>query len=106
VQLVYENLRPQEKRHEAWVSRVLGQMHAAFGELEADLAKRPQAGGTRSMGAAEVATAVAWHFTERTLPATLEGAAYPRLRALSAWAEGVPEFTAAPHGDGTFRARG
>lgn len=105
VQLVYENLRPQEKRHEAWVTRVQGQMHAAFGELEAELAKRSP-GAARRLGAAEVITAVAWLFAERMLPGTLEETSYPRLRELSAWAEQLPEFIAAPYGDGTVQSRG
>jgi glutathione S-transferase len=103
VQLVYErNLRPLEKQHEPWASRVVGQMHAAFGELEAELARRPSPGDRESLGAPEIATAVAWHFTERMLPGSVRGADYPRLRALSAWAERLPEFMAAPYGDATF----
>lgn len=106
VQLVYErNLRPPEKQHEPWATRVLGQMHAAFGELEAELARRPPPGNAQRIGAADVATAVAWEFNERMLPATVKDAAYPCLRELSAWAEQLPEFLAAPHGDGTVRAR-
>lgn len=104
VQLVYErNLRPPEKQHEPWASRVIGQMHAAFGELEAELVRRPLPGTREDLGAPEVATAVAWHFTERMLPGTVKDAGYPRLRALSAWAEHLPEFMAAPYGDATFR---
>jgi len=105
VQVVYErNLRPPEKQHEPWVDRVLGQMHAAFGELEAQLAAHARTHGTRRIDAGEIATAVAWHFTERMLPGTIKDAAYPRLRALSAWAEQLPQFIAAPYGDGTVRA--
>lgn len=105
VQYFYErSLRPPEKQHEPWASRVIGQMHAAFGELEAELARRPSPIKNASIGAAEVATAVAWHFTERTLPETVKDAAYPQLRGLSAWAEGLPEFIAAPYGDGTVRS--
>jgi glutathione S-transferase len=105
VQLVYErNLRPPEKQHEPWAARVLGQMRAAFAELEAGLAKaRPPAG--QRIDAANLSTAVAWHFTERMLPATVKDAAYPRLRELSAWAEQLPEFAAAPYGDGTVQPR-
>jgi glutathione S-transferase len=106
VQVVYErNLRPPEKQHQPWVDRVLGQMHAAFGELEVELVRRPRPGSTRGIGAPEVATAVAWHFTERMLPASVKDAAYPRLRELSAWAEQLPEFVAAPYGDGTVQPR-
>ena len=104
VQLVYENLRPAEKRHEPWTTRVLGQMHAAFGALEAELAGRLQTANAQRIGAAEVTTAVAWDFTQRTLPDTVKDAAYPRLRALSEWAEQLPEFVAAPYGDGTVRS--
>jgi glutathione S-transferase len=106
VQLVYErNLRPPEKQHEPWAARVLGQMHAAFAELEADLARRPQRPAGQRIDAAEVSAAVAWYFTERTLPGTVKDAAYPRLRELSAWAEQLPEFASAPYGDGTVRPR-
>jgi glutathione S-transferase len=105
VQLYYERqLRPPQKQHEPWAERVLGQMHAAYAELEAELVSNPP-DEDRRIGAAGIATAVAWHFTERTLPATVKDAPYPRLRALSAWAEQLPEFIAAPYGDGTVRPR-
>jgi len=106
VQLLYErNLRPPEKQHEPWAARVVGQMHAAFGELEAELAKKPPSGDAQRISAAEVVTAVAWDFNRRIQPGTVKDAAYPRLRELSAWAEQLPEFVAAPYGDGTVRAR-
>jgi glutathione S-transferase len=104
VQLVYERVRPAEKQHEPWTARVIGQMRAAYGELEAELAKEPSE-KRREIGAAAITTAVSWHFTTRTVGETLEEAAYPRLRALSAWAEQLPEFVAAPYGDGTVRVR-
>lgn len=106
VQLVYErNLRPPEKQHEPWASRVLGQMRAAFDELETELAKRARPGAAQGIDAPGVATAVAWYFTERMLPGTVKDPAYPRLRELSAWAEQLPEFVSAPYGDGTVRSR-
>ena len=104
VQLVYERLRPAEKQYEPWVARVIGQMRAAYGELEAELALQGP-DRTRRIGGAEVTTAVSWHFTQRMLPDAIEEAAYPQLRALCAWAEQLPEFLAAPYGDGTVRAR-
>jgi len=36
-------------------------------------------------------------------PEVVTAANYPALVALSAQAEGLPEFMAAPHGDGTYR---
>ncbi|HEV7135661.1 MAG TPA: glutathione S-transferase family protein [Steroidobacteraceae bacterium] len=99
VQLVYENLRPADKRHQPWVERVTAQLQAALGALEAELAQRPRPAAAQRIGAAEVATAVAWYFNEHMQPGTLQDAKYPRLRELSAWAEQLPEFVAAPHGD-------
>ena len=102
VQLVYEReLRPAEKRHEPWVARVTGQLTAAYRELEADFAGRAQVMEQERLGAAEVATAVAWHFTQCMLPGTVPESDYPGLRLFSAHAEQLPAFTAAPHGDGT-----
>lgn len=105
VQLVYERLRPPEKQHEPWASRVLSQMHAAFDELEAELAKRARPSAAQRLDAPAVATAVTWYFTEQMLPGTVKDVAYPRLRELSAWAEQLPEFVSAPYGDGTVRPR-
>src|SRR5690348_9280490 len=65
VQLVYEReLRPPEKRHEPWVTRVTGQVHAAYRELETDFTSREAPASQARFGAAEVATTVAWHFTQ------------------------------------------
>lgn len=104
VQLVYERMRPAEKQHEPWVARVTGQMHDAYGALEAQLSPQPP-GERRQIDAAEIAIAVAWHFTRSTLPGIIGDTAHPKLCALSAWAEQLPEFRAAPHGDGTARVR-
>jgi glutathione S-transferase len=104
VQLIYEReLRPPEKRHEPWVERVGGQLRAAFGALEDELRRRPLAVGRESITQAGVMTAVAWHFTQMTVPAAVPADAYPRLVAYSAATESLPEFAAAPHGDGTYR---
>ncbi len=106
VQLIYEHeLRPPEKRHEPWVARVTGQLKAGYQELEADLVRRKRPGGEQSMGAAEVATAIAWHFTQCMLPGIVRESEFPRLGSLSAMAEQLPAFTAAPHGTGTVRSR-
>ncbi|MBI5256540.1 MAG: glutathione S-transferase [Burkholderiales bacterium] len=110
VQIVYEHgLRPPEKLHEPWLARVTGQMLAAFGALEQALAQRPAlaASAERSdrLTQAGVSLAVAWHFARRTLPSALPEAGFARLAAFSAQAEALPEFAAAPHGDGTVAQR-
>jgi glutathione S-transferase len=105
VQIIYEReLRPPEKLHEPWVTRVTGQLLAAYQALEATFARRPLAATSEAITQAGVSAAVAWHFTQRTLPEVVPARDYPSLHAFSTHAEALPEFVAAPHGDGTYRA--
>jgi glutathione S-transferase len=105
VQIIYErNLRPPERQHEPWVARVTGQLIAAARELEGEIAKRPAPSDDVRLGAAEVAAAVAWHFTQCMLPEALRASEHPALQALSVWAERQPVFAAAPHGSGTVQS--
>jgi glutathione S-transferase len=107
VQIIYERgLRPPEKLHEPWVSRVTGQLLAAYGALEEEVTRRPLAVTSSAITQAGVSAAVAWHFTQRLLPDVVHAASYPSLVAFSAQAEALPEFKAAPHGDSTFRLDG
>jgi glutathione S-transferase len=102
VQIVYERNRPPEKQHEPWVTRVTAQTMAAYAELESALARwrLPETGA--AMDQAGVTTAVAWHFTQQTIPDAVPVARFPRLVAFSRNAELLREFQAAPHGDSTF----
>ena len=107
VQIVYERqLRPAEKLHEPWLSRVTGQLLAAYGELEAELARRPLAARREAIDQAGVSTAVAWRFTQAMQPGLVDAARHPRLQAFSDAAERLPEFLAAPHGEGTVARAG
>lgn len=103
VQLVYERNRPREKQHEAWATRVTGQTLAAYSELESALAggRLPAAGST--VDQAGITTAVAWQFTQQTIPDVVPHARFPQLAEFSRRAESLREFRAAPHGDSTFR---
>lgn len=104
VQIVYEqNLRPAEKLHEPWVARVTGQLLAAYGALESELHRRPLAVTSGTINQAGVSAAVAWHFTQMMLPEVVAATNYPILREFSSQAELLPEFSAAPHGSGTYR---
>lgn len=104
VQLLYErDLRPPEKRHEAWVERVTGQILAAYTELEAELARAPLSMDDSDINQAGISTAVAWNFTQMTVPDAVFPAQFPRLVALSEHAESLPAFRAAPHGASTYR---
>lgn len=104
VQIIYERgVRPPEKRHEPWMARVTVQLLAAYAELEKELARLPLVATTGGITQAGVSVAVAWHFTQRMHPEIVPAADFPSLVAFSARAEGLPEFLAAPHGDGTYR---
>lgn len=104
VQLLYErDLRPPEKHHEVWIQRVTGQIVAAYSELEAELARTPLSMESSSINQAGISTAVAWNFTQLTVPDAVEPSRFPRLVALSEHAESLPAFRAAPHGDSTYR---
>ncbi|MGZ5132160.1 MAG: glutathione S-transferase family protein [Caldimonas sp.] len=103
-QIVYERgLRTPEKWHAPWVNRVTGQLLAAYGELEQELAGRRLAVTGPALRQADVTVAVAWHFTQRTLSEVVPAADFARLVALSAAAEALPEFRAAPYGEATYR---
>jgi glutathione S-transferase len=106
VQVVYEHgVRPAEKLHRPWLDRVIGQTLAAYDELERRLAARPLAVDSARIDQAGITVAVAWHFTQQKMAAEVPAERFPRLAALSAAAESLPEFQAAPHGDGTYRRR-
>lgn len=101
-QIVYERgLRPPEKLHQPWVDRVCGQLLAAYSALEQTLQRHPiSAASTQDLGQAGISAAIAWHFTQQMLPEVVAAHAHPELVRLSAQAELLPEFTAAPYGDG------
>jgi glutathione S-transferase len=102
VQLIYENnLRPPEKQHEPWRTRVMGQLLAAYGALETELHSKPLS--ANPMNQAGVTTAVVWSFVQAMLPKVVPAQNYPHLQEFSAAAELHPAFRAAPHGGKTVR---
>jgi glutathione S-transferase len=106
VQIIYERgLRPAEKQHEPWVSRVTGQLLAAYGALESELRRSPLALTSNTIDQAGVSAAVAWNFTQMTLAEVVAAAAHPTLCEFSSQAEMLPEFRAAPHGSSTYHDR-
>jgi glutathione S-transferase len=107
VQIVYEqNLRPAEKLHEPWVSRVTGQLIAAIEALESELGRQPFEVTSDTINQAGVTTAVAWHFIQMMLPDVVDAANYPTLRNFSSQAESLAEFKAAPYGSSTYQNGG
>lgn len=105
VQIVYEhNTRPAEKRHQPWLDRVSGQLLAACGALEAELAREPLAATRATIDQAGVSTAIVWHFIQQLTPDAAPALTHPLLQAYSLAVEQLPEFAAAPHGEGVFKA--
>lgn len=108
VQIIYERaLRPEAKQHAPWVDRVTGRMLAALEALEAldaELLRRPLAAQSATIGQDGLTIAVTWHFIQQMSVASLvPPTRFPALQALSAQAETLPAFRAAPHGDTTCR---
>lgn len=103
VQFYYErDLRPPEKHHEVWLQRIKNQIVAAYAELESELTRKSLLAQDGAIDQAGVSAAVAWHFTQRTVPDAVESGRFPHLVALSEHAETLAEFRAAPHGDATY----
>jgi glutathione S-transferase len=99
ISIVYEReLRPAEKRHEPWVSRVTGQLLAACSLLEDDLAGKPLSARPGEIRQDGVTTAVTWGFLQMMVPEIVVASGYPRLAALSREAEALPEFVATLEG--------
>jgi glutathione S-transferase len=101
VQIIYEQeQRPPEKRHAPWLDRVSTQLHAACRLLDDAVGRHPFSTAPGHIDQAGVTTAGAWHFLQATLPEVVQAAACPALAAWSDHAESLPEFRAAPHGEG------
>ncbi|WDD93652.1 glutathione S-transferase [Burkholderia sp. FERM BP-3421] len=102
VQVVYEHSqRPGEKQHQPWLDRVLGQVEAAYGELETRVSGRPGWLIGERILQADVTVAVAWRFTQYVAAhfpdlARFDPARYPALAAFSARAEALPAFVESP----------
>ena len=103
VQIVYEHkVRPAEKLHQPWLQRVTEQLLAALDLLETELKQQPLPATSAAMPPAGVMIAVTWHFIQQMMPEVVDAARYPALADYSRQAEALPEFMAAPHGDGTY----
>ena len=97
IQIVYERtLRPAEKQHEPWVTRVQTQLVAAVAALEREQANNRLICDQRTINQAGITTAVAWRFIQMMLPNLVAASEYPMLAAYCAEAESLPAFKAAP----------
>ncbi|WP_432379974.1 glutathione S-transferase [Duganella sp. P38] len=104
VQLYYERqLRPAEKLHQPWADRIILQLRAALDTLEEEQAREPLGVTSDTMPPPGVMMAVTWHFIQQMVPDAAPASSYPALADYSRQAEQLPEFRAAPHGDGTYQ---
>lgn len=95
VQIIYErNLRPTTAQYEPWLSRVRGQLLAAYAALELEVASRPRA--FVNLCHASITAAVAWQFTQSELASVVPASEYPSLVALSQRMERLPQFEKYP----------
>lgn len=96
VQMVHEKrLRPAEKQYAPWEQRIREQLVAALAGLEHAVLEAPPR-VDEGIGQDGLTVAVTWRFTQLLLPDTIVPAAFPALAALSARAEQLPAFIAAP----------
>jgi glutathione S-transferase len=103
VQVLYERkLRPEDKQHEPWLTRVKGQTISAFDVLEAEIQLHPLNASRKGITQAGICAAVAWKFAQEITPDVVVAANYPTIAAFSSQAELLPEFKSAPYGDGTY----
>jgi glutathione S-transferase len=96
VAIVYERLRPAEKRHEPWETRLRAQAVGGFAALEAEFAHAPWPTTEAGLSHAEVAVAVAWRFSQLLVADVVQAPAHPRLAAYAAELERLPAFIATP----------
>ncbi len=96
VQMVHEKrLRPAEKQYAPWEQRIREQLVAALEGLEHAVLEAPPR-VDEGIGQDGLTVAVTWRFTQLLVPETILPAAFPALAALSARAEQLPAFIAAP----------
>ncbi|QNK00564.1 glutathione S-transferase family protein [Dyella telluris] len=96
VQIVYEHKRDADKRDEGWMTRVKGQLRAAFQRLESELQDVDGWLFGTTPGQADVSIAVAWGFAQLVVADVVDAKAYPNVRAFAERAEKHPDFAALP----------
>lgn len=97
VTLIYERTqRPKELQHAPWIKRLDQQLRSALGQLEAIVGDGSSWLTGADITQADITTAVAWRFVQRSVPRRISADDYPGLAAFSARAEALAEFVACP----------
>ena len=99
VQRHYERLlRPEDKRHDPWIDRVMAQLSAGLATLDAETPRSGWIGD--DVGLADISVACACAFVRDTLSDLVDASRYSNLLAFWERAEALPAFRAAPPEDG------
>ena len=97
VAVIYERTqRPKELQHAPWLKRIDQQLRSALDVLEGFVGDGSEwlIGGEITQ--ADITSAVAWRFTQHSVPRRISADDFPGLAAFSARAEALPEFLACP----------
>lgn len=96
VQHIYEHrVRPEEKSHQPWITRVEEQLHAACAAWNGLIAEREWE--TRKVDQVAITSAVVWRFIQYMLPGVVASTQYPHLQRLTLQMEQLPVFSQYPH---------
>lgn len=98
VQVVYEfEVRPQDKQHAPWLTRVTEQLRQSFVHLENLLSHHADLFDCDNLSHAAITTGVAWYFTTHMRPGLVDASEFPNLVAWSAKVEQTAAFKAFPY---------
>lgn len=92
VQVEYERKRPEAERSASWQERIMGQVDAAWGAIESELAS----GEPDALSLEGITIAVAWGFGRFVTPDVTPTERFPRLAAYAATAETLPVYKRFP----------
>ncbi len=96
-QIVYERTqRPKELQHKPWLNRLTQQLLAAVEQMEACVGDGSEWIVGSDVTQADITVAIAWRFTQHSVPRRVPADEFPGLVAFSARAEALPEFVACP----------
>lgn len=90
---------PEEKVHEPWIDHNDAQVTGGLSALNDYAAKAGEAGwlsGSDTISQADIATAIAYTFTNKVRPNLDVAASYPALASFVARCEALPTFAACP----------
>ncbi|MDX1406008.1 MAG: glutathione S-transferase family protein [Woeseiaceae bacterium] len=96
-QIVYERTqRPKDLQHKPWLDRLTQQLCAAVEQMETFVGDGSEWLLGPDVTQADIAVAIAWRFTQHSVPRRVSAEEFPGLVAFSERAEALPEFIDCP----------